>query len=150
MSIFSSKSVRLRVAGLVVKDGKLLLISHNKDGRDYWLVPGGGVDFGETAADALKREMSEELSIIVEAKDLVFTSDSIDPSGKRHIFNLFFSCEIKGGNFALGDDPRLSGYRFFSAKELSGITIFPPYSKQLIAYLSGISQSVYLGSVWEE
>ena len=150
MSFFSCKSVRLRAAALVVQDGKILLIEHQKDGRKYWLLPGGGVDFGETASSALEREMMEELNLQVSVDDLVFSSDSIDPSGKRHIFNLYFACRITGGSIAVGDDPRLSGYGFFPAEQIPSLTIFPPCNDQLVAYLSGSKQPVYLGSVWEE
>jgi hypothetical protein len=47
MSFFCAKNIRIRVAGLIVKDGRLLLVAHEKNGRRYWLVPGGGVDYGE-------------------------------------------------------------------------------------------------------
>lgn len=146
----AEKSVRIRTAGLVVRDGKLLLIGHLKNGRKYWLVPGGGMDFGESAAEALSREMKEELSLDVKANDLVFTCDSIDPSGERHVFNLFFSCEESGGVLSLGDDPRLCGFGFFSAEDITSLTVFPPCPAQLIAYLKGESQPTYAGSIWEE
>ena len=146
----AEKSVRIRTAGLVVRDGKLLLIGHLKNGRKYWLVPGGGVDFGESAAEALAREMREELSIEVKAKDLVFTCDSIDPSGERHVFNLFFSCEETGGEPSLGDDPRLCDFGFFTPEEISSLTVFPPCPAQLIAYLKDENQPTYAGSIWEE
>ena len=146
----TERSVRIRTAGLVVRGGKLLLVGHLKSGRKYWLVPGGGVDFGESAADALAREMREELSLEVKAKDLVFTCDSIDPSGERHVFNLFFSCEETGGALVLGDDPRLCDFGFFTADEISSLTVFPPCPSQLIAYLKGEAQTTYAGSIWEE
>ena len=92
----TTKAVRVRAAALVVRDGKLLLIGHSKDGLKYWLVPGGGVDFGESVTEALSRELIEELSLLVEAEDLVFSCDSIDPSGRRHVLNLFFSCSENG------------------------------------------------------
>ncbi|MGL4368242.1 MAG: NUDIX domain-containing protein [Spirochaetota bacterium] len=150
MSLFGGKHIRIRVAGMVIREGKILLIAHNKNNRKYWLVPGGGADFGETAADALVREMKEELSIDVVPGDLIFSSDSISPDGDRHVFNLYFSCEMTGGAFSLGDDPRLCDFGFFSAEDLEGLTLFPPCAKQLTDYLRGISQPVYQGAAWEE
>lgn len=150
MSEPGHRVVRVRTAGLVVRDGKLLLIAHGKDGRKYWLVPGGGVDFGESVTEALIREMKEELSVDIETQDLVFSCDSIDPSGHRHVLNMFFSCAENGATPVLGDDPRLCDFGFFSAEEISQMTVFPPCSQQLIDYLNGKKQPVYLGSIWEE
>ena len=144
------KSVRVRAAALVVRDGKLLMIGHSKDGRKYWLVPGGGVDFGESVTEALSRELVEELSLAVEPSDLVFSCDSIDPSGHRHVLNLFFSCSENGGELKLGDDPRLCDFGFFSADEIASMKVFPPCAAQLVAYLNGEKQPVYMGSIWEE
>lgn len=144
------KSIRVRVAGMVVIDGKMLFVSHKKDNREYWLIPGGGVEFGESVDDALRREMKEELGIDIAIKDLVFSCDSIDPSGTRHMLNLFFLCEKTGGNIVLGDDPRLSSFACFSEEEIPHLTIFPPCSKQIIHVLKGEKQPVYQGSVWEK
>ncbi|MBW7866403.1 MAG: NUDIX domain-containing protein [Candidatus Hydrogenedentes bacterium] len=46
---------RLRAAALIVEGESLLMVRHQKGGRHYWLLPGGGVDQGETVADALTR-----------------------------------------------------------------------------------------------
>lgn len=42
------KNTRVRVAGVLVEEGKLLLIAHKKKKNIYWLLPGGGVDYGES------------------------------------------------------------------------------------------------------
>ena len=47
---------RVRVAGILIEDDRILLIEHTKNDKKYWLVPGGGVDWGESAAEALARE----------------------------------------------------------------------------------------------
>ncbi|HNX57706.1 MAG TPA: NUDIX domain-containing protein [Spirochaetota bacterium] len=147
---FKNRNIRVRVAGIITRDNKVLLIAHKKGREEYWLVPGGGIDYGESARDALIREMKEELSADVLVNDLVFSCDSIDPSGARHVLNLFFLCDSDDSVLKIGDDPRLSRFDYFSAEELSGLTIHPPCSEQLIRLLKGIPQPVYQGSVWEE
>ena len=42
---------RVRVAGVLIENGKILLIQHHKEDKKYWLVPGGGVDWGEQGRD---------------------------------------------------------------------------------------------------
>lgn len=58
----STQTIQLHTAGLVVvKDGKLLLaFSKNKKA---WYLPGGKVDDGETAHQAVQREIKEELNL---------------------------------------------------------------------------------------
>ena len=42
------KEPRIRVSGILTKDDKILFVKHRKKGEEYYLLPGGGVDFGET------------------------------------------------------------------------------------------------------
>ncbi|HEY1405774.1 MAG TPA: NUDIX domain-containing protein, partial [Spirochaetota bacterium] len=73
MHFFKRKNIRVRVAGIVIRDQKILLIAHRKKNDEYWLVPGGGIDYGESADEALAREMCEELSVDVRVNDLSFS-----------------------------------------------------------------------------
>lgn len=60
------------VTGIVIKDNKVLLARHTYGaGKDMLVVPGGYVDFGESPADAVKREYLEETKIEVEAKEII-------------------------------------------------------------------------------
>jgi ADP-ribose pyrophosphatase YjhB (NUDIX family) len=142
-------AIRIRVAGLVIQDGKLLLIEHQKDGRGYWLVPGGGVEFGEACEAAVIREMKEELNIDVKVKDLAFASDSIGREDNRHILNLFFSCDYTGGEYRLADEERLLKFDFFTAAEIRKLKMFPPCNETAALYLEGKKFPVYLGELWE-
>jgi 8-oxo-dGTP diphosphatase len=142
------KKVRVRVAGLLVRDGKLLLVAHRKKEEIYWLLPGGGVDFGESLKAALAREFREELGIQVEAGQLMFMCDSIDPRGKRHILNVSFRCEYRGGELRLGDDRRLHDFGFFTAQQINGMRLYPPVNGTLVSILENRQSACYLGSVW--
>ena len=54
---------RIRVSALLQRGGKILLCRHEKAGREHWLLPGGGVNGGETLVSALRRELAEECSL---------------------------------------------------------------------------------------
>lgn len=66
-----------RACVLVRNDsGDLLLIHRMKDGRDYWVFPGGSIESGETPEMAAIREAKEELSLDIEGLTLSFVQDN--------------------------------------------------------------------------
>lgn len=58
-------TIRQRVTLLIMRDDKLLVIRRWRNGRAYLVIPGGGVEDGETLAEAARREAREETSLTV-------------------------------------------------------------------------------------
>lgn len=60
---------RVTVRGLVLHEGKLLAVrlkpykNHLKRDNDYWCLPGGGLDEGESLMQGIEREMVEETGV---------------------------------------------------------------------------------------
>ena len=54
---------RIRVSAILRWHDRVLLCRHEKPGKEYWLLPGGGVNSGESLVDALHRELGEEIGI---------------------------------------------------------------------------------------
>jgi len=72
------------VGGVVVRDGRALLVRRGKEplyGR--WVVPGGTVELGETLEEALVREMEEETGLLVEPVEVLTVFDRIDRDAGR-------------------------------------------------------------------
>jgi len=70
-----------------VRDGRVLMVHERslRDGnREWWTLPGGGIDPGETAEDAVRREVLEEVGLVV--KEARFLLDTPYPSGMTSIF----------------------------------------------------------------
>ena len=44
---------RVRVAAVLLHQGRIVVVRHSRDGKDYHLLPGGGVEPGETLEQAL-------------------------------------------------------------------------------------------------
>lgn len=60
------------VAGVVIKDNKVLLARHTYgNGKGMLIIPGGYVNYGETPQQALKREYMEETNIEVEPQNII-------------------------------------------------------------------------------
>lgn len=67
---------RIGVRAIIWHDGKLLAVKHKSkntgDPKDFWAIPGGGLDPSESLEDGLRREVFEELGIEAVVGRLLF------------------------------------------------------------------------------
>jgi len=61
-----------RVCGAIIRNDKILMVLHKHDKREYWTLPGGEVEIGESPEDAVIREILEETHIKVEVQKQIF------------------------------------------------------------------------------
>lgn len=94
--------MRQAVRAIIVRDDKLLVMQRNKFGNVYYTLIGGGIDEGETAENAVVREVLEETGLVVkpETVKLVFMHEAGEPFGTQHIF----TCEAEGNEVSLSPD----------------------------------------------
>ena len=104
-----SGKVRVRVGGLLLRNGALLLAAHRGllPEAAFWSPPGGGWQFGESIREALIREFQEETGLAVRVGRFLHLHEFI--SGDLQALELFF--EVLADDEALpqlGHDPEHS------------------------------------------
>ncbi|MFC1728144.1 NUDIX hydrolase [Nanoarchaeota archaeon] len=118
----SDQKPRLTSAVLVVQDGKYLLAERNKENyKGYWIIPGGGVKFGETVQEAAIREIKEETNLDVEIIKLIGHKEVINVPGEYHSIVFFHLAKPKHTNIEAKED--VSSAKFFDIEEIKKLKI---------------------------
>ena len=100
--------MRVRVSGIYIAGGQILLVNHSLYGKDqpFWSPPGGGIVFGETAEQALIREFKEETGLNATIGNFLFVNEHVQPP--LHAIELFFEIKSVEGMVSKGMDPEIS------------------------------------------
>jgi 8-oxo-dGTP diphosphatase len=145
---------RIRVSAVLRWNDRILLCRHEKHGKEYWLLPGGGVNSGESLLNALRRELEEEVGINdpLPLEGPVALVDSISPVRSfavKHVVHIIFSGDLGGRSLeeVTSVDAAVRGHRLFALPELDDIVLHPPIQRFLARWQSG-DPSVYLGTLW--
>jgi 8-oxo-dGTP diphosphatase len=109
--------------GAVIVDGqgRLFLARRGpkaKNERGLWEFPGGSVEFGETLAEALRREMREEYGIEIAVGELLDVVDHILVDEKQHWVSPTFLCTITSGEPTIREPEKCSEIGWFSPAEM--------------------------------
>lgn len=107
VEIFGNR-LRLRVSGLLADENGILLIKHRFPGERNLLYapPGGGMQFGEHAHQALQREFMEETGLHVKVNHLQFVYEFLQKP--LHAVELFFNVSDATNALQVGLDPELN------------------------------------------
>lgn len=89
------RKIRNSAKALIIRDGMMLASKINDNGDIFYIMPGGGQDEEELLPEAVKRECTEEMGILVEPKSLVFVIEGLHGES-FHRVDLVFLCDYVG------------------------------------------------------
>lgn len=78
--------MRSAARAIIIHHQNILVMKRNKFGTVYYTLIGGGIDMGETADQALLREIKEETGLVVGNPQLVYIEQSNELYGTQYIF----------------------------------------------------------------
>ncbi len=119
---------RRRVRAIIIKDGKIVSMYREREGRIFYTFPGGGMEGNETEEDCVKREVMEEFGLTVSPIKKVYTYES--QSSVEH----FYVVDWVSGEFGTGkgeeyQPDRNNGVyipKFIEIKDIPNLPLMPP------------------------
>ena len=130
---------RIRASAIITKDGNIALIHRLNHHQEYWVLPGGGIERGETPQQAVTREVKEETGLDVISCTLAFY---VNRFSEPEVDQPCFFCAASGGELTFTgpenqrDPQNLYFPEWVDVKTLPGMVIYPEMAKtQLLEIL---------------
>jgi 8-oxo-dGTP diphosphatase len=119
---------RLAVRGIVMREGRLLLVNAWKGKDHIWCAPGGGVEPHSSLPDNLAREIHEETGLTVSVGAPCLVNEFHDPDHDFHQVDVYFRCTLVAGDpEGNWTDPEgiVSMRRWVTRAEMAALTVKP-------------------------
>lgn len=109
------------VAAIIYQDGKILATQRGYgDFKDGWEFPGGKIEAGETAQEAIVREIKEELAVTIHPEKLITTVEYDYP--KFHLTMHCFLASLEDGHLSLLEHEAM---KWLTKEELDSVSWLP-------------------------
>ncbi len=120
--IIGKNFIGLGVGAIILNnEGKFLLIKRGKKSQNevgLWGFPGGAMEFGETFAQTIKREVKEELGIIIKPLVTLKPINHLISVEKQHWVAIPYVCKLQSSNIQIKEPDKISEVGWFGLDEI--------------------------------
>ena len=133
------KIPRVTVGALIVDNkGRIFLMQSHK-WHHLWSIPGGHIEYGESAIDAVRREVKEETNLDVSVKELLCIQECIKSDEyhdkERHFIFLEFLCTSPNGEVKINEEGE--NHKWVKPAEMHMVPLTTFTKKLLKRYIEG-------------
>ncbi len=142
------KKFNIRVYGIVIYKGRVLLTDEYRMGIEMTKFPGGGLEFGEGTVQCLNREFMEELQQEIDIKEHIYTTDFFQPTKllaePQQLISIYYRVELKNyhslktSSIAFDFKKKKDGaqsFRWVNLKNLTHEQLTFPIDKRVVGFL---------------
>ncbi len=129
-----SNTIRLSVKGVIFYNDRFLLVQkipHGKNNDCFWELPGGGIGFGESPAEALAREIKEETGISVTVSHPLFVWSFMKKTDTQ-VIGITYHCIADDTTVQLS--PEHLSYQWVTPEETEQVNLLPELKEDLIKW----------------
>lgn len=108
------EQIIVRVNGVLIEDGKILLVEQEVSESRHWAHPGGKLEYGETLKQSIVREFKEETGLEISVGDLLYVTDRINEN--HHVVIISFQVSKLGGKLGTGKGEEFTTGKIKSVK----------------------------------
>lgn len=131
---------RIRAAGLIIDQQRILMVNEHDGEKSYWVPPGGGFEAKDgNTSNTVKREVWEETGLSVMVGKLLFIREFCELKADIYHLEQFYMIDHWQGTMSLknlealeGEVRSISQVRWFTKEELASVEVFPPHLKDLL------------------
>lgn len=139
MDKLARKKVHLAVRAIISdSNGKVLILKRANTSycNGCWNLPGGKVEFCETAVQALAKEILEETNLVVENSVFLFYKDNLpNENTDLHFVTLFFQCKCSE-DIKVNDES--SEYKWIGGEKMKLLDFAFDHDKAILNYYNNL------------
>ncbi|CAM2006173.1 NUDIX domain-containing protein [Acanthopleuribacter pedis] len=125
--------MRVRGAGLIIRDGRLLVLVYHYPKGDVYAIPGGGLHEGETLAASVTREFQEELNLDIQLGALFCVADMMAQPKIPQTLHVVFRAEILAGEPKLNPaETSAASFTWLPLAQVGEVRLYPAINRQVL------------------